>query len=97
MDRVLLATIVTQTFGVDRITFPDGWSGQVKVPDARGLLTITAGPMTMNNEVSNNQMMQFYNKSKFIPNIVLRVLINQYTNILRKKLPKICQHQPGID
>ena len=73
MDRVLLATIVTQTFGVDRITYPDGWSGQVKVPDARGLLTITAGPMTMNNEVSNNQMMQFYNKSKFIPNIVLRV------------------------
>ena len=56
-------------FGVDRITFPDGWSGQVKVPDARGLLTITAGPMTMNSEVSNNQMMQFYNKSKFIPNI----------------------------
>ena len=59
-------------FGVDRITFPDGWSGQVKVPDARGLLTITAGPMTMNNEVSNNQMMQFYNERKFIPNIVLR-------------------------
>ncbi len=59
-------------FGVDRITFPDGWSGQVKVPDASGLLTITAAPMTM-NEVSNNQMMQFYNKSKFIPNIVLRV------------------------
>ena len=45
----------------------------MKVPDARGLLTITAGPMTMNNEVSNNQMMQFYNKSKFIPNIILRV------------------------
>jgi hypothetical protein len=60
-------------FGIDKITFPDGWSGQVKVPDSRGLLTITASPMSMDNEVSNNQMMQFYNKSKFIPNIVLRV------------------------
>ena len=30
MDRVLLATIVTAAFGVDRITYPDGWSGQVK-------------------------------------------------------------------
>jgi len=61
------------SFGIDRITFPDGWSGQVKAPNSKGLLTITAGPMTMNNEISNNQMMQFYNKSKFIPNIILRV------------------------
>ena len=29
-------------FGIDKITFPEGWSGQVKVPDASGLLTITA-------------------------------------------------------